>query len=236
MCRSATLCRICDISCLKCAWSHCIVSLGFWVHWWFEPWRGYVPRKQHRVCYNSIQIFPGSLAYFPYFEKKMKVGLWDYEIILLSVCACPSVCVFSSFLSLWALWDHLAVSLEYPRYILLRGLWDHLAVCVPPNFFLFYVVRLITKESRGLILLRSSCSPIKLYMRFDILTPVTMNVASCSLVAVHLHFGWTYCFLLQDWMLSEGTSKQNGDSVETTWISFIVCSIFTFIALQTFCA
>jgi hypothetical protein len=81
-----------------------------------------------------------SLACFPCFENINEV----YEITLLSVCLC--VLLMFSF-SMW--------SLSYQG-----GLWDHLAVRVSvhpsPNCFALYAIRAVSKESRRLVLPKTS--------------------------------------------------------------------------------
>jgi hypothetical protein len=77
---------------------------------------------------GSVSYHISFLAYFPYFGK-IKGSLWDHPAV------CPSV---------------------YPLICL--GLWGLLAVCVPPpSFFIFYAVCVASKESRQIVLPRTSC-------------------------------------------------------------------------------
>jgi hypothetical protein len=85
------------------------------------------------------------------------LGLWDH----LAVCVSPNclglwdhiaVCVSPNCLGLW---DHLAVCVS-PNCL---GLWDHIALClcIPLITFVFYEVRVISKENMWLVLPRTSC-------------------------------------------------------------------------------
>jgi hypothetical protein len=81
---------------------------------------------------------PSCLAYFSYVDK-MKGA---HDITLLCVCLCISVYFCP------------CVSVFSPN---LLGLWDGFAVCVPHIFFVFYAVYVVSKESRRLVLPRTSC-------------------------------------------------------------------------------
>jgi hypothetical protein len=81
----------------------------------------------------------------------------------MTVSAPNPISLFSLFWKIkGGLLDHLAVCLFFclciPSSFSLAGLCDHLTVClcIPPNFFVFYAVRDISKESGRLVLPRTS--------------------------------------------------------------------------------
>jgi hypothetical protein len=132
-------------------------------------------------CCLCVCVPPNFLVFcaFRVVSKEGRRFFPELVVYIMRSPCCVSVCLLCPppphFWSLWGLWDHLAVCqcLLCPpplHFWSLWGLWDRLAVCVsplsllgkgpsvlPPNFFVLYAVRVISEESRRLVLPRTSC-------------------------------------------------------------------------------
>jgi hypothetical protein len=100
-----------------------------------------------------VIVYTWILAYFSYFEK-IKGGLCGH----LAVCA--SVCV--SLHNFLGLCDHLAVRVS-PLIFVMRFMISPCCLYVRLNFFVFYVVHVVSKESRRLVLPRATSFELRFF-------------------------------------------------------------------------
>jgi hypothetical protein len=112
----------------------------------------------------------------------MKKWKEAYEITLLSVCvylwACPRI--FGVFWGSWGFWNHLAVCVSPSNF--LGGLWNYVYVGVSVSsliLLVFYAVRVVSKNSRLLVLPRTSC---------NIILSFKPRFSQCTLYSVKLQF------------------------------------------------
>jgi hypothetical protein len=77
----------------------------------------------------------------------------------------------------------------------------------------FYALRVVSKESRRLVLPRTYC--LKLSLTFSITNTIVLDVTPYSLVENHRRFRETYCLHIQGWRASQANNQQAAASKQS---------------------